>query len=299
MINMYDDMHKMKMEYFTKDRMFPFYIQYGFHEESMYLHVHDSFSELVIVLNGSAKHIVNDEEFYISQGDVFIIGSDTFHGYQDTQDFRICNIMFCHEYFFQHALDIKETAGFQGLFVIEPIMSQKKSFHNMLKLDLYEFEMVKNMVDVMIEEYTEQKPGYKTFLTANFLNLTVLLTRQYSATGEYEGAANDIFGMAKSIAFIESHFMEELSVKQLASIAGFSPRHYTRRFFEIKQSTPVQYINVLRLQKASYYLKSSDLSISTIASQCGFSDSNYFSRQFKKHFHISPTRYRAKLPYIT
>ena len=86
---MYDDMYKMKMEYFTKDRMFPFYIQYGFHEESMYLHVHDSFSELVIVLNGSAKHIVNDEEFYISQGDVFIIGSDTFHGYQDTQDFLL------------------------------------------------------------------------------------------------------------------------------------------------------------------------------------------------------------------
>lgn len=207
--------------------------------------------------------------------------------------------MFCHEYFFQHAFDIKETAGFQGLFVIAPIMSQKKSFHNMLKLDLYEFEEVKNMIDVMIQEYTERRPGYKTYLTAHFLNLAVLLTRQYSATGEYEDAANDIFGMAKFIAYIESHFMEELSVKHLASIAGFSPRHYTRRYFEIKQSTPVQYINILRLQKAAYYLKSSDLSVGTIASQCGFSDSNYFSRQFKKHFHLNPSQYRTKLPNIT
>lgn len=292
---MSNSMYQMKLEYFTKDQAFPFYIQYGYHKDDMYLHVHEGFSELVIVLGGSAKHIVNKEEFYISKGDVFIIGSDTFHGYENTNDFHICNIMFHHDYFFRNDFDLKELSGFQGLFVIEPIMSQVKSFHNMLKLNQKDFDTVTKIVDNMLTEYKEKKPGYKMDVTGKFYNLAVLLSRIYSLTGEY--SENDVFGMAKSIAYIEKHYKESLTVSELSEIAGFSTRHFTRRFWEITQTTPVQYMNEIRLKKAVAYLELTKLPVTEIATQCGFTDSNYFSRQFKKNYGISPSEYRKRLQY--
>lgn len=293
---MSDSMYKMKLEYFTKDQTFPFYIQYGYHKDGMYLHVHEGFSELVVVLSGSAKHIVNQEEFYISQGDVFIIGADTYHGFKDTNDFRICNIMFRHDCFFHNDMELNELSGFQGLFVIEPILSQVKSFHNMLKLDKDIFEEIKKMIDEMITEYKERRPGYKMYVMGKFYGLTVLLSREYSVTGEH--TQNDVFGMAKAFAYIESHYKESLSVPELSKIAGFSARHFTRRFFEVTKKTPVQYLNEIRLKKAMSFLESSKIPVVEIAAICGFSDSNYFSRQFKKSYGISPTEYRKGLTHL-
>lgn len=59
----------------------------------------------------------------------------------------------------------------------------------MLKLDLYEFETVKKMIDNMIEEYYGQKAGYKTLVTGCFYELTVMLSRLYTKSSEH--SAND------------------------------------------------------------------------------------------------------------
>lgn len=285
-------MFQMKLNYFTTDESFPFFIQYGFHKEDLYLHSHENFLELVIVLSGSATHIVNNEDFYISKGDVFIIGADTIHGYCNPKDFRICNLMFQPDFFFSNDCDIKKAPGFQGLFVIEPILSQKTSFQNRLKLDLYHFEVIQKTIDMMIKEYTNQGLGFKTLLTGSFYSLAVLLSRLYSSLEKHTD--NEIIGIAKSIAYIEEHYMDDLTLNELAKIAGFSPRHFSRRFFEIKQTTPIHYIQALRLEKASYYLRNTQLPVSEVAMQCGFSDSNYFSRSFKKHYAITPIQFHKK-----
>lgn len=60
-------MSNVYLNWFTTDEHFPFFIQYGGHEEDMDLHMHADFSELVIVLKGHASHIVNDEEAFIKK----------------------------------------------------------------------------------------------------------------------------------------------------------------------------------------------------------------------------------------
>ena len=56
-------MFRMPLEAFTQDEDFPFFIQYGEHDEPLFLHAHDSYVELVIVLSGSAVHIVDGEKY--------------------------------------------------------------------------------------------------------------------------------------------------------------------------------------------------------------------------------------------
>lgn len=56
--------------------------------------------------------------------------------------------------------------------------------------------------------------------------------------------------------------------------------------------SPIGYLLKLRLHKAAAMLSISDLSIAAVAFRCGFEDSNYFSRQFRREFDQSPSRFR-------
>ena len=77
------------LNWFTQDETFPFFIQYGTHDEDLCLHTHADFSELVIVLSGTATHVVDGEEYPIRKGDVFVIRNNTAHGYKHPKNFHI------------------------------------------------------------------------------------------------------------------------------------------------------------------------------------------------------------------
>ncbi len=69
---------------------FPFYIQYGGHQGSVDMHRHVDFTELVVVLEGSAMHVVGHEKYPVSEGDVFVIArlAET-TGYSERQFCRL------------------------------------------------------------------------------------------------------------------------------------------------------------------------------------------------------------------
>jgi AraC-like DNA-binding protein len=284
-------MFAMKLNFFTNDESFPLFIQYGYHDENLFIHTHQDFSELVIVMNGSAKHIVDDEKFHIKKGDVFVISNDTAHGYEDTENFVICNIMYRSENLLSADYDIKKNAGFHALFVLEPYFTKEHSFKSRLMLKPKDFEKIHTLTDIMLSEHQTKADGWQTFLQANFMTLVVMLSRLYSFGDSSEKM--DIINIAKSVSYIESHYTEDISIDELAEISHYSPRHFTRIFNETYHTTPLNYILSLRISRTCSLLKESQLPISDIALQCGFSDNNYFSRIFKKRTGLTPKQFRA------
>lgn len=286
-------MFRMPLSAFLQDESFPFFIQYGIHKEPLYLHSHDNFSELVIVLSGSAEHIVDSERYRIRKGDVFVISDETEHGYTDVRDFRICNIMFRPSFFFTPELDITESAGFQALFVLEPRYSRKSRFSSRLKLDMDAFLQINRMIDQLHQEFTEKSDGWKTILKAEFLKLTVTLSRLY----RFEAIPDDagILQLAGVIAYIQKNYAEPISVSQLARLSNYSERQFIRLFKEAFGCIPMTYITNLRMQKACELLRTTNFSVAEIASRCGYHDNNYFSRIFKKHNGMTPSAYRARV----
>jgi AraC-like DNA-binding protein len=286
MINLY-------IKGFSQDANFPFCVQYGSHDTDLYMHTHTDFSELVIVTRGTAMHMVDDEAYFIKKGDVFIISNDTMHGYKDTHDFKICNIMYRPDMFLPPDSDIRRSSGFHALFVIEPHLSKEHSFNNRLKLQLSDFEQVVRMIAVMVNEYERRPDGWKTMIKSYFMLLVVLLSRAYSLMS-FDVKA-DVINIAKSISYMERNFTTPISIEQLSAESNFSVRQFSRIFRDTYKMTPGQYILTLRIQHACSLLKNSALSISDIAFQSGFNDSNYFSRQFHKMFHITPREFRNQL----
>ena len=65
-------------------------------------------------------------------------------------------------------------------------------------------------------------------------------------------------------------------------------------FKSVTGRSPIDYLLQVRLGKAAERLLKTEASIAEIAAECGFPDSNYFSRQFRRHYHCSPRDYRNR-----
>jgi AraC-like DNA-binding protein len=284
-------MDHMYLHYFTQDDNFPFFIQYGKHDIDMPIHYHCDFSELVIVLNGTATHIVDSEEYFIKKGDVFVINGNTSHGYRNTCSLKICNIMYKSDHLHEAGNDLKKSSGYQALFVIEPFLAKEHNFKSKLQLTLSNYEKVKEIIFDIINEYNNRYQGYQTMIYSHFMELVVFLSRQYDLINlDMNG---NIINIAKAISYMENHFQEQISLNELADKAQLSVRHFNRIFKENYKTTPMSYIINLRIQHACLLLRKSTLKISDVSYESGFDDSNYFTRQFKKIIGSSPKEYRS------
>ena len=83
----------------------------------------------------------------------------------------------------------------------------------------------------------------------------------------------------------------EVTVDNLAAYVGMGRTSMYNKLKGLTGKSPVELIQDYRLEKATYYLKSGQLSVSETSYKVGFSDPGYFSRSFKKHFGISPAEY--------
>jgi AraC-like DNA-binding protein len=98
------------------------------------------------------------------------------------------------------------------------------------------------------------------------------------------------------LAFIRQHHAEKLTVDDLAKAALVSKYHLIRRFKGLTGTTPMHYLNDVRLQQAAVALRHDvQRGIAEVAYASGFNDLSAFNRNFKRHFGVSPTAYRRKL----
>ncbi|MBE6917178.1 MAG: helix-turn-helix domain-containing protein [Ruminococcaceae bacterium] len=96
----------------------------------------------------------------------------------------------------------------------------------------------------------------------------------------------------KVIDYINRHYTENLSLEQLAEVAGYSTTHLSKRFREVTGRPPVQYLNLIRIDRAKYLLQYTVDPIGSIMEQCGFTSAAYFARVFKKMLGYSPQAFR-------
>ena len=97
-----------------------------------------------------------------------------------------------------------------------------------------------------------------------------------------------------AILYIKEHFTEPVRLKQLADCCNISPNYFHKIFTESLNTTPANYISLLRMNAALPLLLNNEYNIKEIAYHLGFYDDAYFSRVFKSHYGITPGEYRKK-----
>ena len=255
------------------------------------IHTHD-FSELVLVLNGHGTHFTRKHTFQVGRGDLFVINGDRAHGYQDLENLILINILFDLKKLHLPDYDIHQSPGFHTLFTIEPLMREDTRFSSRLKLNEQQIKEIKGIILKMEREQTLRKEGYSYQTAAYFMQMIAYLSRVCSENSR-SGKSN-LYNLGEAISFMENNLDRGISIKELLKIAPMSESSLLRAFKKITGTSPLDYHLRKRIDRACSRLEVSDTSITTIAYDLGFTDSNYFSRQFKRVLGETPREYRKR-----
>lgn len=96
-----------------------------------------------------------------------------------------------------------------------------------------------------------------------------------------------------ALEYIENNYGAHISLETLARQSGMSPKYFCKCFRAIIHRSPIDYLNHYRVECASFLLTTTDMSVAEIAQRCGYNDSSFFIKQFKRYKGATPHQYRA------
>jgi len=257
---------------------FPLEVMHIQHHQNTELHSH-GFSELVIILRGSGVHISPTGDYPIGAGDVFVLHGDQAHGYRETADLELVNILFRMDELAIPLLDVVSLPGYHALFTLEPMFRQRDSFESRLRLAPEQLQHIGDLVQRLLLEFGSLTPGRQFAAMAYFMLIVTDLCRYYSKMED--PAAQPLLALGRVIGYLQQHYAESLMLDDLARIGCMSRRTLTREFRRAMGCSPIDYLIRLRINKAVELLRDGTASVTEVAFRVGFQDSNYFSRQFR------------------
>lgn len=101
--------------------------------------------------------------------------------------------------------------------------------------------------------------------------------------------------LIKAKNYIEENFKKDISVSDVARFLGVSESSLFRLFRDYERQTPSDYLKAIRMRSASQLLLAeTEMKISELAHRCGFFDTAYFCKVFKKEMGMTPKTYRSR-----
>jgi AraC family L-rhamnose operon transcriptional activator RhaR/AraC family L-rhamnose operon regulatory protein RhaS len=305
---------KFERELVFSDRNFPLSVFILDDHPDYPMHVHD-FSEIVIISHGRGINVVGSEEFPVKAGDVFVHHGGRPHGYRDTVKLGLINVIYDQSLLQKVRFDVVGLPGYQSLFVVEPAMRREGQFERHLTLGVRDLARARELAEAMEKELYGDAPrlapvafeerhrgrsgqgprkdatGHRFMAVAHFMTLVGLLSRSYNAEPTVD--SERIMKIGRAIAYMESHFAEDLKLPELAKMVGMSDRNFYRFFSRVKNESPLSYLQRLRVAKGARILQATDKNVTEVAFESGFNDSSYFARQFRRVLGVSPRQFQA------
>jgi AraC-like DNA-binding protein/mannose-6-phosphate isomerase-like protein (cupin superfamily) len=100
--------------------------------------------------------------------------------------------------------------------------------------------------------------------------------------------------LPKSLDYMHAHFMEKITVQNIADYVSLHRGYFSKIFTEQTGLPPVKYLQKLRMEKAAELLRAGFLTIEEIALTLGYPDPYSFTHVFSKHYGMPPGKWRAE-----
>lgn len=127
------------------------------------------------------------------------------------------------------------------------------------------------------------------------LELLVLLHRNSIFVYEQLKTHSEFDSDIESVLlYIAQNYAQNITLENVAETVSLTPTYLSRKFRTATGMTFKEYLNYVRIKRASQSLLTTDDSITKIALDCGFNSSNYFKDLFRKITGISPRAFRKQ-----
>lgn len=261
------------------------------------MHKHD-FIEIVYVISGRGKHIVGDNEYEVSKGDMFIVNFDVAHGFFPIENSKeepvVYNCVFMPRFLDEslfssiHFQDITSSLLFKSLFPDNSTPGPD------LKLQGTDFNEIGDLFSKMYSEYKLAKKGYCDIIRAYLIELIIKIFRYMDSSSARETSLKNKELVDRAIDYLKRNYNTDIKLEVVAMKSFISKNYFSKLFKEVTGTNFSDYIQKLRVDEACSLLKNSDMKVMDIALQTGFNDIKFFYDVFKKITGKTPGDYRKK-----
>ena len=282
-------MGKYDISEFSSDESLPLAVEFipagGTQPNKFHKH---AYSKIILITQGKAVHRIGTGKCVLKKGDVLLIAPNCVHGYDDTRELELLNIIYDANLLIPGIESCK--LPLTSLLFPDTLPAPKEMLRPVMRLvDDIDIASIIGLAERLGYEARHKIPGRQIQLIAIFMQIVVYLGR-YSAPG---GVPLEHPEGVKAVAhFINSNYSKKFSTETLRKSGNMSERSLFRNFKNAYGCTPKQYLQHVRVQRAYEMLTSTRKSIDEIAFDCGFCDGNHFSKVFKKIMKESPGKVR-------
>jgi AraC-like DNA-binding protein len=264
------------------------------HIEMIYCNWHKE-QELLLVESGMLELHVDDKILTLKEGEIGCVNTGRMH-YGNSVSKVPCTVL-------SFIIDLNHVLALSGETDSEHmkgLASGKLNFPSYLSTQYQFYEQIKKDL-IEINEIYEQRPAsYELKMKSLLFDMFYYFDGSvdfYSNEREWDKAKSKerrdrIFAV---FDFLEKNYMHQITVGDMADHIYTGRDTFYKFFVSITGISPLVYLINLRLQKAEIFLMETDMSVTDICFQTGFSNVSYFIRLFSKHYGITPKKYRMSL----
>lgn len=247
--------------------------------------------ELGYIQEGTSKIITVNAEYIIHQGDGFFINSNVMDMKKNAVPGE--RVLEINHIFHPVFLSGHFKSRFEKKYLTPVINNRQIEVYMIRKGQLLSNKILANLY--RLKELQAQDNA--EFQTRNILSETwLLLLEDIRMNSNINKALKSEHSdrIRSMLSFIHNHYKEKLTVAQIADAVGICEREAMRGFRKTLNQSPIEYLISYRLNESKKMLLESELPVTEICYQCGFSDSSYFGKTFRKAYGLTPREFRKK-----
>jgi AraC-like DNA-binding protein len=237
-------------------------------------HYHNYY-EVYYLIEGTCWYFIDKKSYHLTAGDIALIPKGVIHktNYETSEHTRL--LICCDSYYIPESVrDILPTIPY---FAKNGEHTEEINFI---------FKQIENEI-THHDEFSEESIR----MLINKLLILIARATRIKEKGKEEIKKEESPIVEKAVKYIRSHYTEEVSLADTAAYCYVSKEHLSRTFKKETGFGFNEYLTAYRLKKAESLIKSNPkVKVSEVALACGFNDSNYFSKVYKRMYGKSPTR---------
>lgn len=258
--------------------------------ELRFLHYHNCAEFCFCRTGEGALHTSRESSFVYHGGDVVLIPAFVPHmhyiTYTDGKPNRVQND---YLYVDMDQLKLRDPAHAQGLQDLSALSFQQGGYH----FAHAQHPRLCRHIREILDEIRECAPLHQMYIHGLLLTLIADVSRS-CAGNTHVASGSDYTAVLPALHHIMNHYDEEISVEMLAQLCHVSATHLRRQFRKHLQTTPLAFLNTLRLQRSCTLLYATDKTVADIALSTGFGSISNFNKAFKERYGMPAAAWRIR-----
>lgn len=188
-------------------------------------------------------------------------------------------------------LDI-EMPGMNGIELAKLIREKN---HDCIIIFITAYDRFEYAIEAMhIKAFDYLLKPWKEEKLTGLISEAILSIKEISSD---DGKSENLQDSQKSIIkkYIKENYKRDISAGDVAGILGYSDVYFSKIFKQLFDDTFINYLTNLRIEKAKVLLKDVSFNIKEVGASVGYTDSNYFTKVFKRAVGMSPSEYRGSV----